>query len=361
MANIFDYIEQNGQLSFEEKPFGVLDALTLAGVAYLPFCDANEECRIDSDVLKDMIFQFLNNEKLLDRCILRKEDPKFAREVIKTSRFGDLKAFEYVDIVSIDKEEQFSAITFLLPNGNLFIAFSGTDASLVGWKENFNMSFTLETAGQNSAKKYVEKLAYRFPSSKISLGGHSKGGNLAVYAGAFVPRNVQNRIERIYNFDGPGFLEETVKKEGYLRIRPKVKTYIPRSSIVGMLLEQTDEYTVIHSKGIGTYEQHKFYNWKIEHDDFLKADQPSQSSLSTHYALRGLLASKSKEERERFVEILGRLVKATKMKTIREVLEHSATCSMEIFNEYINLSKEDKKIVHDTFVALGLEFFKGPK
>lgn len=361
MSNIFDYIEQNGHLSFEEKPFGILDALTLSGVAYLPFCDAEDECFISSGILKDMIFQFLSNEKLLDKCILRRDDPKFARKLMKKSRFGNLKAFEYVDIISVDKEEQFSAITFLLPSGNLFIAFSGTDASIVGWKENLNMSFILETAGQNSAKKYVEKLAYKFPSSKISLGGHSKGGNLAVYAGAFVPFNIQNRIEKIYNFDGPGFLEETTKKEGYLKIRPKVTTIIPRSSIVGMLLEQTDKYTVIYSKGIGTFEQHKFYNWLIENDEFIKATQPSRSSINTHFALRALLQDMSKEKRERFVEIIGNLAKATKMKTIKEVIAHSASCTKQIFNEYENLSEDDKKLVSKTFRSLGLKYFKGPE
>ena len=361
MSDIFDYIEQNGHLSFEEKPFGILDALTLSGVAYLPFCDANDECHIYSDTLKDMIFQFLNNEELLDKCILRKDDPKFARAVMKTSRYGDLKSFEYVDIVSVIKEEQFSAITFLLPDGNLFIAFSGTDASLIGWKENLNMSFTLETGAQNSARNYVEKLAYRFPSSKMSLGGHSKGGNLAVYAGAFVPRNVQNRIEKIYNFDGPGFLEETTKKEGYLKIRPKVKTIIPRSSIVGMLLKQTDKYTVIHSKGFSTLEQHKFYNWKIENDNFVKAKKPSKSSIKTHYALRKLLQKMDKEERERFVEILARLAMATNMKSIHEVLAHSTTCTREIFSEHRNLDDDEKKLVKQAFLFLGLEFFKGPK
>lgn len=361
MEYIFDYIEKNGQLSFNEKPFTILDGLVFSGIVYLPFVIAENENTISQNVLKEMIFSLLHNEKALDKCILRKYDPTLARKVMKSSRYADLKIFEYVDRIDENKEEQFSALTFLLDNGDLFIAFSGTDSTFIGWKENLNMSFVYETSAQKSSVEYVEKIAYRFPTSKIIIGGHSKGGNLAMYAGSFVPRNIQDRIVQIYNFDGPGFLEETTQKAGYLRIKPRIQTIIPRSSIVGTILEQTDSYTPIYAKGISIIDQHILYNWKIDGDKFLEAKDISAVAIKSHFALRRLLVKMTFEERENFVNILGRLAKATEMKTLREASAHISSCTKEIMSEYRDLTDEEKKLVKRTFLTLGLEFFKGSK
>lgn len=361
METIFDYIDRNGSISLIDKDFNVIDALALSGIAYLPFCDAEDRCNIHFDILKDMLRGFIKNDILIKQCVLPKQDLKFAKKLYKAKRYSGLRVYEYIDMVSQRKEEQFSALTFLLDNGDLFIAFCGTDITLIGWKENLNTSFTLETNGQKSAAEYVERLAYKFPSSKIILGGHSKGGNLAVYAGAFVPENVQDRISEVYNFDGPGFLEDIVEKDGYQRIRPRIKTIIPRSSIVGMILEQSDTYTAIYAKGFGIIEQHNFYNWKIAGDDFLKAKEVSKMSLASHFALRSVLAKMDMDEREQFVSAIHKLAMATKMKTTREVLEHVAGCLKDITSQYINLDKSERKIITRTFMSLGLEFFKATR
>lgn len=361
METIFDYIEKNGDKSFIDKDLNVIDALALSGIAYLPFCDAEDRCNIHFDILKDMLRGFIKSDLLIKQCVLPKQDVKFAKKLYKAKRYSNLRVYEYIDLVSERKEEQFSALTFLLDNGDLFISFCGTDITLIGWKENLNMSFTPETNVQKSAAEYVERLAYKFPSSKIILGGHSKGGNLAMYAGSFVPENVQDRIIEIYNFDGPGFLEEVIQKDGYQRIRPRIKTIIPRSSIVGMILEQSDTYTAIYSKGIGIIEQHNFYNWKIDGDDFLKAKEISRMSLASHFALRSVLLKMDMDEREKFVTVMHKLALSTKMKTTREVLDHIAGCLKDILGQYMNLDKSEKKIITRTFMSLGLEFFKATR
>lgn len=361
MADIFDYIEKNGQLNFNEKPFTILDGLVFAGISYLPFIIPKNEKLISQGVLKELIFALINDETALDKCILRKRDPQLARYVLKSSRYSEIKVFDYVERIDEEADEQFSALTFLLEDGNLFIAFSGTDSTIVGWKENLNMSFVYETSGQASAVEYVQRIAYRFPSSKIMLGGHSKGGNLAVYAGAFIPRNVQDRILQIYNFDGPGFLEETTQKPSYLRIKPRITTIIPRSSIVGTILEQTDSYIPIHARGVTIIDQHLFYNWKIEGDNFVVAKNISEMSIRSHYALRHLLSKMSFEEREKFVNILGRLANSTEKRTLKEIRANAASCTKEIMDEYKTLTEAEKKLVKQTFLQLALSFVKGPK
>jgi hypothetical protein len=361
MENIFDYIDKNKETTFSDKPFNVLDALVFSGVSYFPFCLETKGCVIGHSTLKEVIYDFLHDKDLINRSVLKKLDPKLAKKVMKSKRYKDLKIFKYEDIYNEEKEEQFAALTFLIDDDTLFIAFRGTDITLIGWKEDLNMAFTFTTPGQESARKYVEQIAYRFPHHKIILGGHSKGGNFAIYAGAFSARNVQDRIIKIYNFDGPGFLEETIKKEGYIRIAPKVVSIVPSYSIVGMMLEHSSEYITVASKGIIALEQHIFYNWKIKGDSFVEAKRLSILSRNSHYALKGLFDKMSLEEREKFVSIIARLTLSTKMKTTRQVLEHVGECSKDIFDEYKKLTAAEKKLLRRTFIVLGLEFFKGGK
>ena len=173
-------------------------------------------------------------------------------ELLNSRRFNSMKLFAYVNKIDEKTQTQFSAITIKINENELYISFRGTDNTLIGWKEDFNMGFVFPVPAQELAVDYIEKIASRH-SENMLVGGHSKGGNLAVYSAAFCSEAVQNRIEIVYNFDGPGFDEKVLQKDGYKRICNKVNTFVPQSSVVGMLLNHEERYIIVHSTQLGLY------------------------------------------------------------------------------------------------------------
>ena len=149
-----------------------------------------------------------------------------------------------------NNEEQFSAVTILMPNGMIYVSYRGTDNTIVGWKEDLNMSFKELVPAQTTAKNYLNKIAEKYKDKQIIVGGHSKGGNLAVYAAAYCEPKIQDRIIKVYNNDGPGFCDKVVNSEEYNRILNKVHTYIPKSSIIGRLLNHKEETTDLKGSNI---------------------------------------------------------------------------------------------------------------
>lgn len=211
MADIFDYISWRGDLTFEQDGFNELDALVLSRLSYLPFDGAVSSCLFDEITLEQAAMRVFATDDY-EKNILWKGDVDLLKATAESKRFGKILVSGYVNEVESDVSMQFSAITFEFLKKNYFISYRGTDFSLVGWQEDFNMFFTFPLPSQKKALDYFEK-AVRMLNGKFILGGHSKGGNLAVYAGAFTDENSRNHIDYIYNFDGPGFsLDHTLKE-----------------------------------------------------------------------------------------------------------------------------------------------------
>jgi hypothetical protein len=210
------------------------------------------------------------------------------------------------DLLIPQEEIQFAALTFLLPDGTAFLAFRGTDYSLVGWKEDFNMSFADSIPAQREALRYTREFADSYPLL-LRLGGHSKGGNVAVYAAAKIEEAVQARILAVYNNDGPGFTDCLMGDPGYMAMVPKIHTYIPQSSIIGMLLEHEEPYTVVKSS-LFSLLQHECYSWEINGGDFVHVDEITDHSRFIDRTLKHYLAANSKAARSAFVdEVFGLL------------------------------------------------------
>ncbi len=178
-----------------------------------------------------------------------------------TERFGSIGLCYYKNIFDVEKETQFAAITYMLDDGSAFLTFRGTDKTIIGWKEDFNMAYQNSIPAQRLARAYVQHFAME--SDRIlRVGGHSKGGNLAIYASSTVDENIQNRILEVYNQDGPGFREYMLEDEGYLRLIPKIHTFLPQSSIFGILMVHKEPCTIIKSRYVGIM-QHDPYNWEV--------------------------------------------------------------------------------------------------
>ena len=241
MANIFDYMQWR-DIELKKLEFNEIDNLILSRLAYFPFDNIIK--KEEEITLKEVYDRYKKMKK--PGIILQKEDIELFPILANSIRFGRIQLSNYVNKIDKIEEKQFSAITIILPDDTIYVAYRGTDKSLIGWKEDFKMSFSDIVPAQIDAVKYLNKVAKKY-KNKIRVGGHSKGGNLAVYAATFCLAKIQERIIKVYNNDGPGFNQKITQSKEYKNILSKVHTYIPQTSIIGRLLNHEEKTTILKS------------------------------------------------------------------------------------------------------------------
>ena len=347
MSNIIDYIEWRGDLSFTSSKFNEIDNLVLSRVSYFPFENLIQD---GETITLNEAYQRFRKIDLSKVRILQKEDLDLFPAVANSNRFGDLFIKKFINKRSLEEEKQFSAITIIIPDGTTYVAYRGTDNTLVGWKEDFNMSFMKSVPAQMDAKDYLNEVAKEV-TGKLRIGGHSKGGNLAVYASAFCDETVKNRIIEVYNNDGPGFFEEIVETSEYQSILPKVHTYIPQSSIIGRLLNHEEQYTVVKSTQVGIY-QHDLYSWQLIGKKFVEMNEVTNESEFIDKSLKKWLKEVDKEQREKFWVALFDILSSTDAETLSQISDNWFVNSKKIFNTYKNLDEDSKEIINKTMKSL---------
>ena len=338
MADVFDYLKRRGVLSFREDPFNEVDNLVLAMLAYANFegilddsfnrvslstADRKYFEKHSRSYAKKSIFHFVRAPLLMD-------------DMLKGERFRDTELTKYVDIINSDKEMQMSAVTFLLSDGSAYVAFRGTDTTVAGWKEDFNMSYLPDTEGQLSAVRYLNEVGKEI-KGPIRVGGHSKGGNFAVYASAFCDTEIQDRIIAVYTNDGPGFRDEMMERESYKRILPKVVSIVPDTSIIGMLLTSNVGHIVVKSKFVGLM-QHNALMWMVERNRFKRSKQSALGSFISN-SQKEWLSNLDDESREMFVNTLFSIFEATGMATFDEMIINRRISTGKIAARIKNLPK----------------------
>ena len=318
MADLFDYLAWRGDLTFEQDPPNGVDALVFSSLAYLHYGDAVSRDPRDPVTLKQAADDFFSLPDHDERFRV-KNDLKLLEAAADTVRFGESRIIFYRDLLIPEEETQFAAVTFLLDDRSAFIAFRGTDYSLTGWKEDFNMSFQDEVPAQRLALEYLQEFAgaYVMP---LRLGGHSKGGNLAVFAGAKCGELLQKRILRVYNLDGPGFRENMISDPGYLAIVPRIHTYIPQSSVIGMLLEHEEPYMVIKSKQIGLL-QHESYTWELMGKTFIPMEEVTANSRFLDQTLKSWMADMTLEDRNDVVDAVFGFLGSGEVSSARDIIQ----------------------------------------
>lgn len=259
MANMMDYIEWRGDLTFSERPFNEVDGLIFAELSYVDY----------SNIVPNTVVEGITLKRAAEEYFLKYPDSRgrlgivvpdsihdLLRAAGNSERFGSVVLSGYTAETSEEKEEQFSAVTFTIENRIRCIAFRGTDDSIVGWKENFNMCYMFPVPAQSDAANYLNMVAADWNKDLI-ITGHSKGGNLAVYAAAYCLPEAQEHITAVYNFDGPGFPTSQITLENYSRIRGLMTTLLPEADIVGILLDHEDQYHAVKSNAVGVW-QHRW-------------------------------------------------------------------------------------------------------
>ncbi len=348
MKNIIDYA-QSEQHTLTEKPLSAVDSLILSTISYLQFDNLVPGIESQETVHLGSLLQSHAGE-----MVSRHHDMKYRQELaealVHSPRFCDLRVTGYVNQLDETVQKQFAAITFLLPDDTAYIAYRGTDNTVVGWKEDFNMTYVYPVPAQQESVKYLNAVASRLPNA-LRVGGHSKGGNLAVYAAMACDDAHRPRIAEIYNHDGPGFRQEVIQSEGYKSIEPRIRLYVPQSSVVGMLLYQKGEYSVVESNKFWIL-QHDPFSWEIEDDDFHYAERLSHSAVHLNDRLDEWLSGFTDEQRALFIDSIYRIIQATNIETVSEFSEDWRNNAIEALNAMMGIDEQTRKFLRQTIGAL---------
>lgn len=344
--NFDDYLDWRGDLSFSAAPFCEVDNLILSMCCYLNFGDIISDSYDEVSLFKDAMTEFLclPQEKQSAGAILPSALPVLARKTAFSKRFAGMQVTGFVNEIDEVKKMQFSALTYILPDGSLFVSFRGTDDTIVGWKEDFMLAFTSPVPAQSRAVRYLCETAYKFPDVPIRVGGHSKGGNLAIYASICANQDVQERLVCAYNNDGPGFMPEVLEDPGYLAVADKLVTYVPQSSIVGVLLHHAGKMHIIRSTQKNVL-QHDPYSWVVTGPKFVYERGRSSFGRMADATLDRWIDGLSFAERKAFVENLFIMIESSGAKTLGDIVADKIKSARAMIASFARMDKKDREIM----------------
>ena len=336
MSNMLDYLAWRGDISFDVSPWNEVDGLLCATLSYLNFHG-----------LEDHRGWTLREAKRIDLLIEAQGNTfgprkKMFEAMAETARFGDCRMHHFIALTDEDVNMQFSAMCMDLPDDTKAVVFRGTDNTLVGWREDFNMSYQTRVPAQQAAAYYLLKAA-KLTDRPIRLIGHSKGGNLAVYAGASMPERIQNRIESIWSYDGPGMNLDVSRSDGFTRIRDKIHSYIPQTSIIGLLMEYYRPYTVVHSIAKGL-EQHDPMSWQVYGEHFEEMESIDRTASVVCETLHEMLTNSTPEQRAAFVDTLFHLADNTNATRMSDILNEKFRSLVKMAGGRKELDPETRRV-----------------
>lgn len=342
MADIFDYLKWRGDVPFRADPFNEIDNLVLAELMYADFDGVlgNSFRGMTLRNADEKFFESHSREEAERDGDHKLRAPLLMDGMLSGCRFERTKLVKYVNLIEADKGMQMAAVTYLLRDGSAYVAFRGTDNTVVGWKEDFNMSYLPVTEGQRRAVLYLNEVGSKI-RRPLRVGGHSKGGNFAVFASAFCDKRVQDRIVSVYTNDGPGFRDEVMEREEYKRILPRVVSIVPDTSVFGMLLTSSVEHRVVKSSEKGLM-QHDAMSWQVERNRFVAAEQSALGQFIQELQ-RDWLSKIDDESRESFVNTLFSVFESTGMDTFREMKGQKIKTAERIMSTLKDMPREKQK------------------
>ncbi|GMO38846.1 MAG: DUF2974 domain-containing protein [Termitinemataceae bacterium] len=364
MPNVFDYLEWRGDLSFKTSPFNAVDNIIFSIMSYFVMDGVVPETFDPQQIglptaIKKMLQQIKKHPAVRRNYLFGDDQINLLYALEKAERYHDIYLSSYVNKFDVKKQMQFSALTFTATDCPPYIAYRGTDTTIVGWKEDFNMICDKAVPAQLEAVDYLEKKAQALKGD-FNIGGHSKGGNLAVYAAAFCNKKLQNRINAIYNNDAPGFFKETTERKEYKQIEPKICTYIPQDSVVGLLFEHQKNYSVVKSTETGIM-QHNPFSWQVTKNNLAIQKSVTENSLFLNETLMKWLDSMDKDTRRHFINTLFDVLNKTNVNSIPDFTDNWLKNTAVLIKSMSELDKETKIMLNKTFSMLfdiAIENFK---
>lgn len=345
MGNIFNYLEDVQYDSIYDQPFTELDILLLTEITYLNYdtivtdgLDLQKASRLTD------VPQYMPQENSMMNT---KHRLALLQQAASVKRYKNIKLLGYVNDIDLDVQKQFAAMTYKIDLDTFVIAFRGTDDSIIGWKEDFHMTYMEHVPAQQTAVRYVQKVMQAFPTATFILTGHSKGGNLATYASSQIEPSLQDRIKQIYSFDAPGLNHTIIETEGYQSIASKIKRYIPQGSIVGMMLETPKQAHIVKSVAIGGIAQHDTFSWQIENEHFILLDTLNPDSIQTDKTLKEWVETVPDDELKDFFDIFFGLILDTQITSIDEFFQpNSIKKVLTIVQNAHALTEQEKEMLN---------------
>lgn len=346
MNSIIDYVQWRGDLSFSISSVNEVDGLIFSELSYLSWEVGLGET--DKETLSSL-WETMKDKKYT-RPIYADKDSQLFEAVAHSRRFENVVVNHFTTETDAELNMQFSAVTFDLDSQTRFVAFRGTDGSIVGWKEDFNMAFSAPIPAQQRAIDYLTTLAEE-DSRELYVGGHSKGGNLAVYAASFVDDTILSRISQIYNYDGPGLSDQVDAERAYQRLCTKVRTILPKASMIGMLLFQSKDFTIVESDSISIMQHSPFY-WHVIGNQFIQGIR-SKDSESMEKIIHTWLLNTTDKERHVLIDVFFDIVQATGATSFNRMIFFKLLQNPEIvFKCLQNIDPTERKMVRKRLMDL---------
>lgn len=354
LNNIIDYIDWRGDLTFKQSGFNEVDNMIFSQISYLNLGVIKGEMSIEElgqRYEKEIKNRNITQSSYITSLITRIE--KMFMKAYKSNRFKDVLISDFVNKFDEINESQFSAMTFIIDEDTIYVAFRGTDDTIVGFKENLNMSFSAPVPGQIDSVSYLRGILNKYDKKNIIVGGHSKGGNFAVFAVSGLTQEERDRISIVYNNDGPGFTEKILNSYGYKDTVKKVKKYLPKDSFVGILMDDEEEYIVVNASGASGILQHDGLNWEVRGSEFVKRKSITEKSQFVDKTVKYWLEGLNKEQREAFVDELYRIVKkSTNANCLNDISENRLSATYNFIRKMTNMDNEKKDMMQDTVMRL---------
>ncbi len=316
MKNIITYARETLD-TFDTRPFTDVDSLVLSCLCFLQLPEDFREARAWRGLPLSALYKAEYFDRMLSVTFMPDRTLELLTAAAASPRFRDVRVCGYVSKLDQQAEKQFSATTYRLGPRLSYLAFRGTDGSVVGWKEDFNMTYRSPIPSQAEAVQYLNQAGRHCPGTLLS-GGHSKGGNLACYAAAFCRESLQGRVGRVYSHDGPGFLPQVLEQPGFVRIRDRVEKTLPQSSVVGLLLDDTQNARLVKSRGISVT-QHDPFTWEVRDGAFVPMEKLTLDARYLDRALSRWLVSKDDRQREALVEALFGILETTDIRDLNRL------------------------------------------
>ena len=339
--NFLTYLKWRGDLSIKERPFNEVDALILSELVYVRFEGVVPGVEEGAITIREANEKYVRSA---DREVLYYKKKEDLLEVLANStRFAGMTLCNYVSTYDVKAQQQFAAMHINISPVLTFVAFRGTDSTVIGWREDFNMSYMMPVPAQQSAVDYLNQ-TMKGLFKHYWLGGHSKGGNLAIYAGVFCNPKLQKKIVKVNSFDGPGFNRIMINDEAYKRIEERIDAYVPESSVVGMLMEHEEDYKIVESCEFSLL-QHEGFSWLVERDAFVLADELDPFSKQLSVTLKTWLAGMSTEEKKSMVDAFFHVFEVAGIEDLSEISNIDVRMAADLIKGVAKVPQEHRDAV----------------
>ena len=351
MGNINDYLAWRGDIPINNRfKFNEIDSMILSRFSYLRF-DKIKMSKVETIESVSNKMRILDNDEFLYNG-----DKELITNLGDSERFKDMGVTDFVKIDDKSNEKQFGAVTIHISDKEMYISYLGTDTTINGWKEDFNMAFMDNVPCQVSGREYLEKICKKYPEKKVRIGGHSKGGNVAIYSAITTSEDIQNRIIKVDNYDGPGLSKVILNKFCNNKILNKIETFIPQDSIIGRILYRKEKVTIASSIEKSIL-QHDIYSWQVLKNMMIRSNKTTENSEDFNKTVSEWLETTTIKQRKIFFDSLFEVINSTKANTFGDIKKSLSKNIPVILGGYNGLSEIDKKTITENIKLLTGTYF----